>query len=76
MMAIWMRILELRKRQCRAPYTIALAGQPAGAVTVTPTSSNSDVDCTEFTPPLSFDGTNWNTTQTVGSQSPPRPRRD
>ena len=49
-----------------AAYTIALAGQPAGAVTVTPTSSNSDVTITGITPPLSFDGTNWNTPQTVG----------
>ena len=47
-------------------YTIALAGQPAGAVTVTPTSSNSDVTITGVTLPLSFDGTNWDTTQTVG----------
>ena len=49
-----------------AAYTIALAGQPTGAVTVTPTSSNSDVTITGITPPLSFDGTNWNTPQTVG----------
>ena len=46
-------------------YNIALTGQPAGAVTVTPSSSNSDVTMIG-TFPLSFDGTNWNTTQTVG----------
>ena len=46
-------------------YNIALTGQPTGAVTVTPTSSNSDVTMIG-TFPLSFDGTNWNTTQTVG----------
>ena len=49
-----------------AAYTIALAGQPTGAVTVTPSSSNSDVTITGVTLPLSFDGTNWNTPQTVG----------
>ncbi len=47
-------------------YNVALAGQPTGAVTVTPTSSNSDVELYAFTPPLSFDGTNWNVGQTVG----------
>ena len=47
-------------------YNIALTGQPTGAVTVTPSSSNSDVTITGVTLPLSFDGTNWNTTQTVG----------
>ena len=46
--------------------TIALTGQPAGAVTVTPTSSNADVELYGFTPPLSFDGTNWNTPQGIG----------
>ena len=47
-------------------YNVTLAGQPTGAVTVTPTSSNSDVELYAFTPPLSFDGTNWNVGQTVG----------
>ncbi len=47
-------------------YNVTLAGQPTGAVTVTPTSSNADVELYAFTPPLSFDGTNWNVGQTVG----------
>ena len=47
-------------------YTIALAGQPAGTVTVMLDSTNSDVTITGTTLPLSFDGTNWNTAQTVG----------
>ena len=47
-------------------YNVTLAGQPTGAVTVTPTSSNADVELYAFTPPLSFDGTNWNVGQSVG----------
>ena len=47
-------------------YNIALAGQPTGTVTVTPTISNSDVAFTGTTLPLTFDGTNWDTAQSVG----------
>ena len=43
-------------------YTAVLAGQPAGAVTVTPASSNPDVTLSGA---LTFNATNWNTAQTV-----------
>ena len=43
-------------------YTAVLTGQPAGAVTVTPTSSNPDVTLSGA---LTFNATNWNTAQTV-----------
>ena len=43
-------------------YTAVLAGQPAGAVTVTPASSNPDVTLSGA---LAFNATNWNTAQTV-----------
>ena len=43
-------------------YTAVLTGQPAGAVTVTPASSNPDVTLSGA---LTFNATNWNTAQTV-----------
>ena len=43
-------------------YTVVLAGQPAAAVTVTPTSGNADVTVTGA---LTFDAMNWNTARTV-----------
>ena len=43
-------------------YTVVLTGQPAGAVTVTPTSGNPDVTLSGA---LTFNATNWNTAQTV-----------
>ena len=43
-------------------YTAVLTGQPTGEVTVTPTSSNSDVTTSGA---LTFDAMNWNTPQQV-----------
>ena len=43
-------------------YTVVLTGQPAGAVTVTPTSGNSDVTVGGA---LTFNAMNWNTARTV-----------
>ena len=43
-------------------YTVVLTGQPAGAVTVTPTSGNADVTVGGA---LTFNVMNWNTAQTV-----------